>query len=208
MKKGPTKKIYSGISIDQLLAAPLVAAANANSSMAKKQTIFLMESCFDRYNIGNEDDEDEVQDYVYHPKMVTLSMTKNVIKPGIDKNKKPKMEQISTNFEVPILTLIPFNSLSLKDLSVNLDLEITSQKQKSKSFDDNVVATDEIELKGNVSYESDRKSNDNRSSKKTSKLSVEMNAGSIPLPVGFTTILDLYTKNINSISLDKKTYKK
>ena len=176
MKKGPTKKIYSGISIDQLLAAPLVAAANANFSMAKKQTVFLMESCFDRKNISNkdedEDEDDEVQDYVYYPKMVTLSMTKNVIKPGIDNNKKPKMEQISTNFEVPILTLIPFNSLSLTDISVNLDLEIISQKQKSTSIDDNVVPTDEIELKGNVSYKPDTKSKDNRSSKKTSKLSL------------------------------------
>jgi len=204
MKNLKSKKIHSGISIDQLLAAPLVAAANANSSMAKKQTVFLMESCFDRYSTNEDDDEDEVQDYVYHPKMVTLSMTKNVIKPGTQKDKKPKMEQISTNFEVPILTLIPFNSLLLTDLSVNLDLEIISQKQKIKSSDDDVIASDEIELKGAVSYDSYGKSNNNRSSKKTSKLSVEMNAGSIPLPVGFTTILDLYTKNINSVSIDKK----
>lgn len=209
MKNIKSKQRNSGISIDQLLAAPLVAAANANSSMAKKQTVFLMESCFDKYSVNDDDDEydDEEQDYVYHPKMVTLSMTKNVIKAGTEKDKRPKMEQISTNFEVPILTLIPFNSLLLNDLSVNLDLEITSQKQRIKSSNDDVIPSDEIELKGAVSYDSDRRYNNNRSSKKTSKLSVEMKAGSIPLPVGFTTILDLYTKNINSISLDKKTYK-
>lgn len=137
--------------------------------------------------------------------MVTLSMTKNVIKAGTEKDKRPKMEQISTNFKVPILTLIPFNSLSLTDLSVNLDLEIISQKQKNKTTNQDIISSDEIELKGIVSYDSDRKSGKYKNSKKTSKLSVEMNAGSIPLPVGFTAILDLYTKNINSISLDKKT---
>ena len=31
-----------GLSIDKLLAAPFIAAANANSAMAKKQTAFLM----------------------------------------------------------------------------------------------------------------------------------------------------------------------
>lgn len=193
MKNNKKQKIYSGITIDQLLAAPLVAAAKANSAMAKKQAVFLMESCFEVY------DDDVVKDNVYYPKMVTLSMTKNVIKPGTEQDKKPKMEQISTNFQVPILTLIPFNSLSLTDLSINFDLDIISQKKKNNSSSD-VIKTDDIELKANVSYES---KNDNFT-RKRSKLSVEMNAGSIPLPIGFTTILDLYTKNINSISLNKK----
>lgn len=202
MKRSKRRKYHSGISIDQLLAAPLVAAANANSSMAKKQTVFLMESCFDRYSNSEDEDEEEIEEFIYHPKMVTLSMTKNIIVAGTEKYKKPKMNQISTNFQVPILTLIPFNSLSLTDLTVNLDLEIVSQKFRKKSDNGKVIASDGVELSGAVSYKTLGKK---QYSRKYSTLSVEMNAGSIPLPVGFTTILDLYTKNINSISIDKKT---
>lgn len=186
-----------GIAIQQLLAAPFIAAASANSVMAKKQTIFLMESCFDR-------DEDENGDEIYHPKMINMTMTKNTLLPAKHKNDKARMEQINTIFQIPILTLIPFNSLCVTDVNVKFDLEIVSQQSGSTSVQKNTKGSEDIELKGTVSYDSSEKKQDQYQRRNSSKLSVEMSAGSIPLPVGVTTILEIYTKNINPTSLDKK----
>lgn len=182
-----------GIAIQQLLAAPFIAAASANSAMARKQITFLMDSCFDH------DDDD-----IYQPKMIIMTMTKNVLLPTNNKNDKPKMEQISTKFQLPILTLIPFNSLCVKDISVKFDLEIVSQMSGANSSQKTSKDSEDIELKGTVSYDSNEKKQDQYQRRNSSKLSIEMNGGSIPLPVGLTTILELYTKNINSTSFDRK----
>lgn len=191
-------KRYYGITIDELLAAPFVAAASANSAMAKKQTAFLLESCFS-YNDSVDEDDNDVG--IYSPKMITMTMTKNVIKPGKTKDGKIKMEQITTTFQIPHLTLIPFNSLCVKDLFVKFDMEIISQKRKKKADSNNDIANENVELIGAVSYDPNERREDQYQKKNNSKMSIEMNAGSIPLPVGFTTILDLYTKSINSTSL-------
>jgi len=187
-----------GLSIHKLLAAPFIAAASANSAMAQKQTAFLMDSCFD--HAIDEDTEEEI----YNPKMITLSMTKNVISTSKGKNGKYKTEQLTTNFQLPILTLIPFNSLCVKDVSVKFDMEIISQTDSKSISNTNEKSSESAELKGAVSYDSSTQTENQYQKKNSSKLSVEMNAGTIPLPVGFTTILDLYTKNIHSTALEEK----
>lgn len=187
-----------GLSIDKLLAAPFIAAANANSAMAKKQTAFLMDSCFDI-----EIDE-KTEEEIFNPKMITLSMTKNIISESKGKRNTPKIEQITTNFQLPILTIIPFNSLCVKDVSVKFDMEIISQTDSASKTNINEKGAGNAELKGAISYDSSKQKEHQYQKRNSSKLSVEMNAGTIPLPVGFTTILDLYTKNIHTTTLNEK----
>ncbi|MFC5045262.1 DUF2589 domain-containing protein [Aquimarina hainanensis] len=196
-KKTPNNS--QGIAIEQLLAAPFVAAASANAAMAKKQTAFLMDTCFDVEN------DDGFGEDVYHPKMISMTITKNTLLSDKEEKGTPKMEQVTSTFQVPLLTLIPFNSLSVKEVNVKFDLEIISQNDESvTTTKKGEKGKDEAQLKGAVSYDSSTKEQNQYQRRNASKLSVEMNAGTLPLPVGFTALLDLYTKNISSSSLERK----
>ncbi|WP_459209414.1 DUF2589 domain-containing protein [Aquimarina rhabdastrellae] len=202
MAKSKTPNNSQGIAIEQLLAAPFVAAASANSAMARKQTSFLMDTCFDL------DNDDGFGEDVYHPKMITMTITKNMLLPDKDEKGKPKMERVTSTFQIPLLTLIPFNSLSVKEVNVKFDLEIVSQSDERSARESNGKKDEDVQLKGTVSYDSNAKQENQYQRRNASKLSVEMNAGQLPLPVGITALLDLYTKNINSTSLDRKPAEK
>lgn len=189
-----------GIAIQELLAAPFVAAANANSMMAKKQTSFLIDTCFD---IENNDGFSEER---YHPKMITMLMSRNTILPTEKgkENAKPKIAEITTEFQIPLLTLVPFNSLSITDVSVKFDLEIVSQANTTTTSSKKSKGEENFEMKGIVSYDANENKNSQYQKRNSAKLSVQMNAKTIPLPVGLTSILEMYSKNINPTSLDRK----
>ena len=104
---------HQAILVENLLAAPLIAAASANSEMAKKQAKFLMESCFDSDN------------GVFSPKMISMSVKSN----------NPSDEIIT--FQLPLITILPFNSLCVKDVSVKFDLEIISHQNSTTNYDQN-----------------------------------------------------------------------
>ncbi|WP_341900095.1 DUF2589 domain-containing protein [Fluviicola taffensis] len=200
MKNESNDAVTQGININQLLAAPFIAAANANAAMATKQTDFLLKSCF------YADTEKGTGKVKYRPKMITLTMTRNNLVEETDKSVPPKMEQITSTFEVPLLTIIPFSSLCVTDVNVKFEMEIVSQLNTSKTSDKNSKGNDKnLEMKGIVSYDSSSKENSQYQRTNSSKLSVEMNAGTIPLTIGFTTLLELYTKNISASSVEQKS---
>ena len=152
---------HHAILVENLLAAPLIAAASANSEMAKKQAKFLMESCFDSDN------------GVFSPKMISMSVQSN----------NPSDEIIT--FQLPLITILPFNSLCVKDVSVKFDLEIISH-QNSTTNDDQNDTTQKTQMRGSVSSPSNNKNQNQRRNKP--KMSVEINGGSIPLQIGLTTL--------------------
>ena len=186
-----------GLPIEGLLAAPFLAATHANAQMAKEQAQFLIDFCFSK-------DGD-----VYHPVMVKLSLTKYVMEPSTQKDAEPTFKKAFMHFEVPLLSIIPINSLSVQDVEVDFELEITSQISDEELHDDKNETNSStsnkgklIKLKGNVSHDSkESQSNSARTTYKkqnNAKISVNMKAGSLPLPVGVTTLINLYAKNINS----------
>ena len=163
---------HQAVLIEKLLAAPFIAAASANSEMAKKQTKFLMESCFDSNN------------GIFTPKMISLTVKSN----------NPSNETIT--FDLPLITLIPFNSLCVKDISVKFDLEIVSHGNSNAKDGD--TENQKMQMRGSVASSNNNQNNKNQSNKRSKKssMSVEINGGSIPLPIGLTTLLEFYSKNI------------
>lgn len=166
---------HQAILIENLMEAPFIAAASANSTMAKEQMKFLMESCFD------------LENGVFSPKMISLTFK------GANGSKDGTVPESST-FELPLITVIPFNSLCVKDISVKFDLEIVSHV--SHQLNEGKDANDKVHMRGSVSSSNDNSNNNKSKNRNQSKMSVEITGGSIPLPVGLTTILDLYSKNI------------
>lgn len=166
---------HQAILIEELLAAPFVAATNANSKMAQEQAKFLMETCFD------------LENGAFSPKMISLTV-KNAKESASDQTSE------LITFQLPLITIIPFNSLCVKDVSVKFDLEIISHVNTNTNDDEN--EKDKTVMRGSVASSNDASENNKTQRRNQSKMSVEINAGSIPLPVGLTTLLEFYTKNI------------
>lgn len=111
--------------MNNLIAQPLLAAAKSNAELAMSQTRFMLEHCFTR--------EEKNGTEVYSPKMITLNLSREVIIPGspaipaTDTQEavaatEPRTEEITTTFKLPILSIIPLNSLAMNSVEVSLDL--------------------------------------------------------------------------------------
>lgn len=110
----------------------------------------------------------------------------------------------TTYFELPLLTIIPFNSLAVDKMNIDFDLEITATKSKPSTLNNesnNNITDEKPQLYGKISYDPNNgNANESKSPSKkqlSSKLKVNINAATLPLPQGILTIIDLYSKSIN-----------
>ncbi len=190
------KRQDQGVNVASMISAPLVAASKANSEMLKHQAHFLMEFCFIKKEI--KDADGNVTGNNYEPLMIEMNMTKSVI--NHDKS-KPVFETERVTFKVPVLTLIPINSLAVDDIQIDFDMEIisqTSRKTNASEMGESQSGTKETaELRGKISYDSKESSNSSRRS--ASKLKVKVHAGPLPLPVGVSAMIDMYSKAIHPV---------
>jgi len=183
----------SELNIESIISAPLVAASKANVVMVTGQTRFLLDYCFKKSDDGD----------TYEPVMIEMSMIKAVIDHTKEPNDADYLKKVKLNFSLPLLTLIPINSLVIDKVSVDFDMEITSVTSKSYKHDN--VLDKKAQLNGKISYDPGRDSNVNNKGKSqmSSRLKVNVNAGPLPLPVGVLTVIDMYTKAIQPVSADK-----
>jgi hypothetical protein len=203
-------KQFSGLPMKELIGAPLVAAAQANNMMAVTQTKFLLETCFAIKK--NEDKE------IYKPVMINMTLSRPVI--NADGSEAEPME---TDFNLPLLTLIPLNSLAVDEVSVNFEMEVKSSFASDKSTDYAKNSKNEqsisqkmdehqisAELTGSVAASEKSNSDESSSYKKSNSAKYEINAhaGQIPLPIGVTTIIETYSQSITPIQIKAGTDKK
>lgn len=187
----------SGNNIEDVISAPLMAVAHANSMMQREQTKFLMETAFKFVN------------GVHEPQMIEMQLIQHQLDQSDPQN--PKMVKQETVFNIPLLTLIPFNSLAVDELNVEFEMEITNQYEEdrttglltAKNSDDPKPKT---QMKGRISYDSKEKSDSKNSTRRqnNSSLKVNLHAGTLPLPTGVTTIMDLYLKSIHPYEPENK----
>ncbi len=197
---------FSGLPIKSLIGAPLKAAADANGMMARTQTQFMLTTCFNK----SEDSSDPKKSKL-EPIMIEFNLTRSVIKadgsPG---------EPATTTFTLPLLTLIPLNSLAVDDVKVHFEMEVKSSmsndKETSSSSDTSAKAEMSasynaglfsVEVSGSVSHNSKSSSSEKQhyESSNQAKYEIDVHAGQLPLPKGVTTIIDAFTKNIAPIQL-------
>ena len=191
------KKQDSGLDIEEIIAAPLLASAKANSMMLSEQTKFLMDFCFTLKDDGS-----------YDPVLIEMSLTKAFYESGDENKESGYMRHVQTTFQLPLLTIIPINSLAVDNVSVDFEMEITSQvtKDAEKSSVNNPnfgTPGETTQLRGKISYDSkEQNSSSYKGQKKTqnnSKLTVHVNASPLPLPVGVTALLEMYIKSIHPL---------
>lgn len=177
------------LDIEAMISAPLVAASKANAVMVTGQTRFLLEYCF------TKDQND-----VYAPVMIVMSMTRGVVDEAADDGEPGQVKMVELNFSMPLLCIIPINSLAVDKVSIDFDMEITStipKKAVAANGTDNKVTDHRARLNGKIA----RSSQGGKGSDQRSNLKLSLNASPLPLPTGVLTILDLYTKAIQPVAV-------
>jgi hypothetical protein len=204
---------FTGLPMGSLIGGPLMAAAQANHQMAMSQVDFLMKTCF-----SLKSDKDAKNDEkIYEPTLIKMKLTRGVITPADDNNKKkPSIQNIETTITLPILTILPLNSLAVDNVDVSFIMEVSSCFSEDQSKE-SILSTHEdatldasigwgpfkVEIKGNVSHDQSSKSSEatHYDKKNSATYKVDVHAGQLPLPPGVGVIIQAYTNNISPIQL-------
>jgi hypothetical protein len=194
---------FSGLPIKTLISAPLLAGAEANSKMAITQTQFLLSTCF---NVTGEGASAN-----YDPIMINMTLTRSVIKPDGSAG-----EPVKTRFDLPLMTIMPLNSLAVDDVNVKFEMEVKStfSNDKESSTESEAAASGSFsakvgfgcfsaEVSGSVSSSSKSASSEKSHYEKSNSARYEINAhaGQLPLPEGVTTIIQAFSQCIAPIQL-------
>lgn len=197
---------FTGLPMDSLIGGPLNAAANANAAMALTQTKFLLDTCFTKTGTAPS--------YAYSPIMVKMTLDRPVIVPPDTEGGTPTIKKIETAFNLPLLTIIPLNSLAVDSVDIIFEMEVKSsyldETTKTRETDRKTNANVDtklgwsflsVTLKASVSYDQKDSSTHNTHYEKSNsaKYTVNVHAGQLPMPKGVNTIIDVFTKAIEPI---------
>lgn len=174
----------------------------------------------------------------YAPIMIVMSLTRPVITPGTkgvptnpgDPNAKPPIpatpavpptpavvQNVTTQFNLPMLTIIPLNSLAVETVDVTFEMEVKSSfsEDETKTSEKEMKAAASFEakagwgpfsvsIKGSASYSSKDSETHNTHYEKSNsaKYTVNVHAGQLPVPKGVNTIIEAFTQAIQPITLN------
>lgn len=197
---------FSGLPMNALIGGPLNAAAKANAAMALTQTKFMLDTCFSKeQNNGN-----------YKPIMIQMQLERGVLTPEAGSGGSTDIQNITTSFNLPLLTIIPLNSLAVDTVDISFEMEVKSSysDEQSKKTQTTIKAESSFEakvgwgpvsvsVKGSASYDKQDASTHNTHYQKSNsaKYTVGVHAGQLPLPKGVNTIIEAFTKAIEPIKM-------
>ncbi len=194
---------FTGLPMDSLIGGPLNAAAKANSAMAMTQTKFMLDTCFTQ-GTGSTPE--------LTPIMINMTLNRAVI----DDSSTPQILNAPTTITIPLLTIIPINSLGVDNVNITFEMEVKSSysDESSSSSSSNVSTSGSFEakfgwgpisatVKGSASYDHKDSSTHSTHYQKSNsaKYTVAVTAGQLPLPKGVNTIIEAYTKAIDPVTI-------
>lgn len=151
--------------------------------------------------------------------MVTMSITRGVlvpVDPTANPPQDPRIEQVDISFDIPLLTLIPLNSLAVDEVQINFDMEVKSSfsDTTNEATEQAMAAESSFAAKvgfgifsatitGSVSYDSKSSTSHETQYQKSNsaQYSVMAHAGQLPLPDGVKVIIDAFTNAISPITM-------
>lgn len=206
---------FTGLPMEDLIGGPLNAAAKANAAMALTQTRFLMETCFNK--IEEKDAQGNQKPISYKPIMIEMSLERGVMTTVEENNKKTlKIKPVVTRFNLPLLTIIPVNSLGVNNVDITFEMEVKSSYSETENESKEAESKGEgsfetklgwgplsVSIKGSASYSSrDSSTHDTHYEKSNSaKYTVNVHAGQLPVPKGVNTVIEAFTQAIQPIEL-------
>lgn len=203
---------FTGLPMQDLIGGPLLAAAQANNMMAATQTKFLLDTAFAYDKTKN----------TYSPVIISMNLIRSALVAGTpteqDPAPEPKIVQYETTFELPLLTILPLNSLAVDNVDITFDMEVKSSYSEatSEAAETALAAESSFSAKygfglfsaavtGSVSYDSKTSSSRDTHYEKSNSASysVKVHAGQLPLPQGVTTIIQAFTNAITPLEMPK-----
>lgn len=189
---------FRGVPLKAIVGAPLKAAADANGMLARAQTQFILSTCFE---------PSEMNPSILRPKLLIFNIERYMV----HHDGQTATEKAGIEMAVPLLTLLPMNSLAIHELNVCFEMEVKSITEKEvnattggveggESEDDSVFYEMLGALANSPKCLIPNQTHPNRSIPHA-LYDVTMQADRLPLPKGLNTIIDLLTKNIAPIHL-------
>lgn len=222
---------FSGLPMDSLIGGPLNAAANANAAMALTQTRFLLDTCFTKPTppatpgTGTVVNANAPATDSYTPIMIKMVLSRAVLVPppapaaGAQPPAtpaEPVIKNFNTTFNLPLLTIVPLNSLAVQSVDITFEMEVKSsfseEQSEKKETERKGEASFEakvgwgpvsVTIKGSASYDQkDSSTHDTHYQKSNSaKYTVNVKAGQLPLPKGVNTIIEAFAQSISPIQM-------
>ena len=185
--------------------------------MALTQTKFLLDTCFTKITSGTPPVDSLA------PIMINMTLIRGVLIPGSPAGPNntppavdPKIQQITTTFNLPLLTIVPLNSLAVDTVDITFEMEVKSsyseETSQSSETERKAEASFEaklgwgplsVSIKGSASYDQKDSSTHNTHYEKSNsaKYTVNVHAGQLPLPQGVNTIIQAFTNAIEPITM-------
>lgn len=190
---------FSGLPMQDLIGGPLIAASEANMQMGLAQVNFIMATCF--YPDGQDPN-------ALKPRLVACTLTRAVM----DENTpNDQLAPIVTKIELPLLVLLPLNTLGVTNVDINFTMNVSSgySNEKSTSLESKLHAEASYEttidyllaktsIKGKASIDTQLQQGSKAQYQKgnDATYTVAVSAGQLPLPPGVTTLIQALTDNI------------
>lgn len=210
---------FSGLPMDALIGGPLNAAATANAAMAMTQTKFMLDTCFNPISATGSGTGSGGQNS-YEPIMIVMSLSRPVIVQNEPTSGSGSgsvtFDNITTAFNLPLLTIIPLNSLGVDNVEVTFEMEVQSSysDDTSQSSSSETSGSASLEAKfgwgpisatitGKASYDQkDAQTHNTHYQKSNSaKYTVNVHAGQLPLPKGVNVIIEAFTNAIQPVNV-------
>jgi len=148
--------------------------------------------------------------------MIDMTLTRGVI--NKDSSGNVTITPVETTFKLPLLTVVPLNSLAVESADVSFEMQVKSSF--SEKTDDTSSSTTKgsatisggasflgglihVSVSGSLSYDKTDSSTHSTHYQKSNsaKYTVNVQAGQLPLPKGVNTIIEAFTNSIQPIEM-------
>jgi hypothetical protein len=202
---------FTGLPMSDLIGGPLMASAKANNLMAISQTQMILEMGFNKTEKDNQ--------ITYTPIMLDLTLTRSALSEDPGATPNVVVTPVVTNIQVPMLTILPINSLGVQTVDVTFDMEVQSSYSHNTSDTQQSANSAEasldakfggglwsVDIHGKVSHSDEHKTTDESAYRKSNnaRYHVAVHAGQLPLPDGIKIIIQAYANAITPIEMPTK----
>lgn len=189
---------YSGLDIRDFVKVSLVSIAKAQHALSVEQTRAMLETCF----------EYDKTTKVHKPIMLTMALTRALVVPADSPNALSTVQHFTSYFAIPLITIMPFNSLGIDVLNLDFNMEVTSQSTTTVNYAHTFTQKQEtncrVNLFGKIVTPPNTKSITPNSADTfgNSGLKIHIEAHAIPLTKGLLSIIDIYSNTLDPVTVN------
>lgn len=169
---------FAGLQMDQLIGAPLRAAADASTLLAESTASFINKVGF------NANGKVRNVAFSYEKRSVNEDGTSN-------------LDEMKVN--VPMLAIVPIPNLQVDEVNILFDMEVKQSERQESEMDLSASATASLNLglfKVSVTGSVSAHQSNTRSSDNSAKYHVDVRATNHGMPEGLARVLDMMAANV------------